>query len=48
MEMWACVHGIATMIATSYLDLGNEEISDMLTDVFLGLKMRYASKKGDS
>ncbi len=48
MEMWAYVHGIATMLATSYLDLENDEISDMLTDAFLGLKMRYASKKGDS
>ena len=48
MEMWAYVHGIATMLATSYLDLKNEQISDMLTDAFLGLKMRYASKKGDS
>ncbi len=48
MEMWAYVHGIATMLATSYLDLENDEISDMLTDAFLGLKMRYASKKGES
>jgi AcrR family transcriptional regulator len=48
MEMWAYVHGIATMLATSYLDLGDEEINNMLTDAFLGLKMRYASKKGDS
>lgn len=48
MEMWAYVHGIATMLATSYLDLENNAISDMLTDAFLGLKMRYASKKGDS
>lgn len=48
MGMWAYVHGIATMLATSYLDLDNEEISDMLTDAFFELKMRYASKKGDS
>lgn len=48
MEMWVYVHGIATMLATSYLDLEYEEISDMLTDAFLGLKMRYTSKKGDS
>lgn len=48
MEMWAFVHGIATMLATSYLDLEDEEISNMLTDIFLGVKLRYASKKGDS
>lgn len=48
MEMWVYVHGVATMLATSYLDLEYEEISDMLTDAFFGLKMRFASKKGDS
>lgn len=48
MEMWVYVHGIATMLATSYLDLEYEAISDMLTDAFLGLKLRYTSKKGDS
>ena len=47
LEMWSFVHGIATMLATSYLDLIDEDISNMLTDAFLGLKMRYASKKGD-
>ncbi len=48
LEMWVYVHGIATMLATSYLDLAYKEISDMLSDAFLGLKMRYASKEGDS
>ena len=48
MEMWVYVHGIATMLATAYLDLEYDEISDMLTDAFLGLKMRYESKKGDA
>ncbi len=48
LEMWAFVHGIATMIATSYLNLENEVVSDMLTDAFVGIKMRYASEKGDS
>ena len=48
MEMWVFVHGIATMLATSYLDLEYEIVSAMLTDTFLGLKMRYVSKKGDS
>lgn len=48
MEMWVYVHGIATMLATSYLDLNDEAISEMLTDAFLGFKMRYEYKKGDS
>lgn len=48
MEMWVYVHGIATMLATSYLELDYEEISEMLTDMFLGLKQRYESKKEDT
>jgi len=48
LEMWTYVHGIATMLATSYLELEHDKISDMLTDAYLGLKMRYESKKGDS
>ena len=48
MEMWFFVHGIATMLATSYLDIEYEEISDMMTDMFLGLKMRYELKKGEA
>lgn len=34
MEMWALVHGFATMAATGYLELPEEAISDMITDVF--------------
>lgn len=41
LECWTFVHGVASMIATSYLDLDEDIISDMLTDVFLGLKTRY-------
>ena len=37
-EMWIWVHGVATMIATSYLDWDFETISSMLTDVYNGLK----------
>jgi len=40
-EMWAFVHGIASMLATGYLELDEETISAMLTDVFTGLKMRF-------
>ncbi len=41
MEQWAFVHGIATMQATSYLPFGEEMISAMLTELYLGLKTQY-------
>ena len=37
-KLWIWVHGVATMIATSYLDWDFETISAMLTDVYNGLK----------
>ncbi|WP_434310496.1 TetR/AcrR family transcriptional regulator [Hominifimenecus sp. rT4P-3] len=40
LEMWIYVHGIATMIATSYLEWDMEFISKVLTDGYLGLKHR--------
>ena len=40
LEMWACVHGIATMMATSFLELDFELISGMVTDVYQGLRLR--------
>lgn len=43
-EMWAYVHGIATMTATSYLELEKETISRMLTDAYMGMKERYCGK----
>ncbi len=41
LEMWSFVHGIATMFVTDYLDLEMEKISQMLTDVFVGLRHRF-------
>lgn len=38
LEMWLYVHGIATMIATSYLDWDMEFVSMALTDGYRGLK----------
>lgn len=35
-EMWAFVHGIATMFATSFLDWEWQTVSEMVTDAFLG------------
>ncbi len=49
LEMWVYVHGIATMIATGYLNWEVETVSRMLTDAYMGLKERYAklnSEKG--
>lgn len=41
LEMWTYVHGIATMVATGYLELDWELISRMLTDAYQGLKKRF-------
>ena len=41
MEMWACVHGIATMFATSFLELDEATVSTMLTDVYQGVRARH-------
>lgn len=47
LEMWIYVHGIATMVATSYLEWSNELIDKTLTDMFLGLKNRYSKGEKD-
>ena len=41
LEMWTCVHGIAVMLATSFLSLEWELISNMLTDVYQGIRKRH-------
>ncbi|MBE6692787.1 MAG: WHG domain-containing protein [Ruminococcaceae bacterium] len=38
LEMWAYVHGIATMFATNFLNLDWELVSQMLTDAYLSMK----------
>ena len=38
-EMWIFVHGIATMLATGYLDWDWQTVSLMVTDVFNGLTL---------
>lgn len=40
-ESWVFVHGIATMIATGYLDLDEDTVSALITDMFTGLKARF-------
>ena len=41
LEMWAFVHGIASMFATGFLDLDRELVSKMLTDSYQGLRKQY-------
>ena len=43
LELWTFVHGIGTMIATSFFSPDWELISDMLTDVYQGLCARHAN-----
>ncbi len=41
LEQWVYVHGIATMLATNYLEWDIDFISKALTDAYLGFKYRY-------
>ena len=45
LEMWACVHGIGTMFATSFLALDEELVSNMLFDVYQGIRARHTAKE---
>ena len=45
LEMWAYVHGIATMFATGYLNLDWELVSKMLTDSYQGLRIQHTSNQ---
>lgn len=46
LEMWLYVHGIAAMIATSYLDWEMDFVSRVLTDAYEGLKARFGAGTG--
>ncbi len=48
LEMWIFVHGIATMVATSYLDWDLAFISNALSDMYQGLSYRFRGKNGQS
>ena len=43
-EMWAFVHGVAVMAATDFIDLDEEKISHMMTDIYQGLLTRNKEK----
>jgi len=45
LECWACVHGIATMLATCFLSFDWEMISDMVTDVYQGIRARHVGEE---
>lgn len=47
LEMWIYVHGIATMMATSYCDFELDYISDLISDMYLGLKHQFTKDKGN-
>lgn len=44
-EMWIYVHSMATMLATSYLELDEDFISRVITNGYEGLKIRYMGRK---
>ncbi len=44
LETWACVHGIAVMIATSFLSLEWDLISNMLSDIYQGIRAKHLTE----
>lgn len=47
LEMWVFVHGIAAMIATSYLEWEMDFIDKVLTDGYLGMKSRFCREEAE-
>ena len=46
-RMWACVHGIATMVATGFMDLDWEFISQTLTATYIAAKNQNETEQND-
>ena len=44
LESWVCVHGMGTMLATSFFELDFELVSDILTDIYQGIRARHVSE----
>lgn len=44
LETWLFVHGVATAVCSGYIDYDEGQTEKMLTDVFLGLKMRFSTE----
>ncbi len=47
LQLWIYVHGIATMVATSYLEWDGAFISQSLSDVYKGLCYRFKGERND-
>ena len=47
LEMWTCVHGIGAMLATSFLELEWELISNMLSDVYQGVRIKHLTMEAE-
>ena len=45
LEMWSCVHGIGTMLATSFLPLEEETISQIISDIYQGIRSRLLAEE---
>lgn len=45
LELWVYVHGIASMLATSYLDWDMEFVSRTLSDAYQGLRARHIEEE---
>lgn len=45
LEMWAYVHGIAVMLATSFFEPSEELISAMTSDVYMGVRARHMEEE---
>ena len=45
LEMWSCVHGIGTMLATSFLPLDEDVISNMISDIYQGIRSRLLAEE---
>ena len=45
LEMWTCVHGIASLAATSYYTFDMDLASEVLTDTYQGLLNRFSTRQ---
>ena len=48
LQMWIYVHGIATLLVTSYFTLDFEQISNMMTDIYHSLREQIKAKGATS
>lgn len=48
LEMWTCVHGIAVLAATSYINWDMDLASEVLTDTYQGLLHRFRTQQTEA